>query len=100
VLVGPSFAQEVAEKQMTRVVGATDDKNLGIQLQKLCTNDYFSVDQSSDSIGVQICAALKNIIALAVGYLEGLAYGDNPKAFVITRGLQEMALLIKAMGAK
>ena len=100
VLFGPSFAQELAQKQITGVILATENKTLGLELQKLLDNAYFKTFMSSDVLGVQIVGALKNVIALAMGMLDGAGYSDNTKAFFLTRSLYEMALFALAFGAQ
>lgn len=98
VFAGPSFARELAEKQITAVTVAAPDCQMGQELQKLLANDYFRPYVTTDMIGVQVGAALKNVIALGVGMLQGAGYGDNPQAFIITRGLHEMMQLSVKLG--
>ncbi len=100
VFVGPSFAQEVATKQITAVTLAAPDCTPGYSLQKLLANNYFRPFISTDMIGAQVGAALKNVITLGIGMLDGAGYSDNTKAFLLTRGLQEMVELSIAMGGK
>jgi glycerol-3-phosphate dehydrogenase (NAD(P)+) len=100
VLFGPSFAQELAQKQVTAVTLATEDKNVGLTAQQLLANFYFRPYLSCDVMGVQIGGALKNVIALAVGMLTGAGYSDNTRTFIITRGLHEMVELAQACGGK
>lgn len=100
VLLGPSYAYEVARKQCTAVTLGSTDHNLGNALQELLTTDYFKTYLSTDIIGAQVGAALKNVIALAIGMLDGAGYGDNAKSFIITRGLQEMVTIAKTLGGK
>ena len=100
VLSGPSFAQEVARKVPTAItIGCTHDRT-ALFLQNLFSTDYFRVYTSSDIIGLEISAALKNIIAVAAGICDGLAFGSNARAAVITRGLAEMTRLGVMLGAK
>jgi glycerol-3-phosphate dehydrogenase (NAD(P)+) len=100
VFAGPSFAREVAEGAITGVaIGATDG-DLGQELQQMLTNEYFRAYTTTDVMGVQVGAALKNVISIGIGILEGAGYGDNPKAFLLTCGLQEMVQLAQAMGGK
>lgn len=100
IFAGPSFADEVARKQITAVSVAATDCTLAHELQVMLANDYFRPYFSTDIIGVQIGAALKNVITLGVGILDGAGYGDNPKAFFITRGLKEMAHVSMLLGGK
>ncbi len=100
VLFGPSFAKELAEQQITAVTVATEQKELGVLLQQLLNNSYFKTYVSDDVVGVQACGALKNIVALLVGMLDGAGYSFNTKAFVMTLGLQEMAKFVEACGGK
>lgn len=100
VLSGPSFAQELAHHQITAVIIASFQESWGIQAKELLENHYFRPYLSSDVIGVQIGGALKNVIALMIGVLSGAGYGDNTKAFIMTRGFQEIALLASACGAQ
>lgn len=100
VMAGPSFAQEVAEKKVTGIVIASDDHTVAQQLQTLMKNDYFCPEISSDMIGVQLGGALKNVITLGIGMLDGAGFTDNAKAFLFTQGLAEMAKLGVKLGAK
>jgi len=100
VVAGPSFAQDLAHKKVTAVTLAADDNNLINLLQGMLANDYFKPYASMDVIGVQCAAALKNVITLGIGMLNGAGYADNTKAFFLTRGLHEIALLIEALGGK
>ncbi|MGK0554557.1 NAD(P)H-dependent glycerol-3-phosphate dehydrogenase [Macrococcus capreoli] len=99
VLSGPSHAEEVAIKQPTTVAVASHDANVARMAQDLFMNDYFRVYTNDDLIGVEIGGALKNIIALAAGITDGLGYGDNAKAALMTRGLAEITRLGTKMGA-
>jgi len=97
VISGPSFALEVARKQMTGVTIAATDYAIGQGLHKLLASDYFCSNLSTDLIGVQVGGAVKNVITLAIGILDGAGYTDNTKTFVLTRGLQEIAMLISML---
>ena len=99
VLSGPSFAIEVCQGHPTAVVLAGDDRELVKSLQTLFTTPSFRVYGGSDVIGVQLGGALKNVIALAAGVVDGLGLGHNTRAAVITRGLAEIIRLGRAMGA-
>jgi glycerol-3-phosphate dehydrogenase (NAD(P)+) len=98
VLAGPSFAHEVATGQITAVTLASAHQKFAHTIQQLVTNDYFYVYISPDVVGVEVGAALKNIIALGVGLLHGAQYGENARAFLITQGLHEMVSLCIALG--
>ncbi|MGB8366969.1 MAG: NAD(P)H-dependent glycerol-3-phosphate dehydrogenase [Candidatus Babeliales bacterium] len=100
VFAGPSFAQEVATKQITAVTVASTSCIVGKELQQLLVNDYFRPYSSLDIIGVQVGAALKNVVTLGIGLLDGAGYNDNAKAFFMTRGFHEMVQLACAMGGK
>ena len=100
VLSGPNFAEEVAAGLPGAAVIASDDAALGERLQAAINSTTFRVYVNSDLIGVELCAAAKNVIALAAGAVDGLRLGDNAKAALITRGLAEMARLGEACGAQ
>lgn len=100
VLTGPSFAAEVAERQPTAVTVAFADCRAAAIVQQLFSTDYFRVYTSSDVIGLEICAAMKNVIAIAAGISDGLGYGLNTRVALITRGLAEITRLGVAMGAE
>ena len=100
VVSGPSFATELAAKKTTAVMVAGHNLLMIETVQRMLNNSYFSSSTSSDEKGVQIGGAIKNIIALAVGILDGAGYGDNAKALCITRGLHEMVLISQAIGGK
>lgn len=98
-LSGPSHAEEVAVKDLTTITAASPDIEAATFVQELFINDYFRVYTNKDIIGVELGAALKNIIALGAGALHGLGYGDNAKAALMTRGLAEISRLGVAFGA-
>ncbi len=100
VLSGPSHAEEVGRHIPTAVVAAADDLKHAQLVQDLFMNTRFRVYTSTDRIGTEICAALKNVIALCAGCCDGLGYGDNTKAMLMTRGLAEIARLGVALGGK
>jgi len=100
VVSGPSFALEVVQKQPTGVTVAATDDNLGIELQKLLATDFLRPYLTTDLIGVQLGGALKNVIALGIGLLDGAGYADNTKAFFMTCGLQEMVTCAQALGGR
>lgn len=99
VLSGPSHAEEVALRSPTTVTVASRMLERAKYVQNLFMNDYFRVYTSTDVIGVELGGALKNIIALGAGISDGLGFGDNAKAALITRGLAEITRLGSAMGA-
>lgn len=100
VMAGPSFAYDLAQKELTAVTVAAQDCTLGLQIQKLVANSYFRPYLSLDLIGVQLGGALKNVITLGVGMMDGAGFTDNAKAFFFTRGLHEMVELAKVQGAR
>ena len=99
-LSGPSFAREVCYKQPTAVTLASSNKELAAKLQRLISTDYFRVYTTQDVVGVEIGGALKNVIAIAAGVSDGLGFGSNSRAALITRGLAEITRLGVSMGAK
>lgn len=100
VLAGPSFAREVADGIPTAVTVAAGNKETAAAIQKLFFTDKFRVYTSTDLIGQELGAALKNIIAIAAGICDGLGYGTNTRAALITRGLAEITRLGVKMGAE
>ena len=100
VLSGPSHAEEVGRRSPTGLVAAADDLAIAEKVQDLFMNQRFRVYTSDDKVGTEICAALKNIIALCAGCCDGMGYGDNTKALLMTRGLAEMVRLGVALGGK
>jgi glycerol-3-phosphate dehydrogenase (NAD(P)+) len=97
-LSGPSFAKEVAQKMPTAITLASYDPAVGKRAQNILSNDYFRVYTNPDVIGVELAGSLKNVVAIAAGVLEGMGYGYNTMAALLTRGLAEMARLGVAMG--
>ena len=100
VLSGPSFAWEVFQRQPTAVVAASTVDDVARRTQRLFSTNYFRVYSHTDVIGVELAGALKNVIALAAGILEGLGMGFNTRAAMITRGLAEITRLGLALGAQ
>lgn len=100
VLSGPSHAEEVSRKIPTTVVVASENKETAEFLQDVFMCGTFRVYTSDDVIGVELGGALKNVIALCAGISDGLGYGDNTKAALITRGVAEITRLGTAMGAR
>lgn len=99
VLSGPSHAEEVAIKHPTTVSVSSENQEVARLAQDLFMTDYFRVYTNNDLVGIEIGGALKNIIALASGITDGIGYGDNAKAALITRGLAEITRLGVKMGA-
>ena len=99
ILSGPSFAKEVAQGLPTAITLASNDKVYGKALQQLFCDPQFRVYLSDDVIGVQLCGAVKNVLAIATGISDGLGFGANARAALITRGLAEMTRLGTAIGA-
>lgn len=100
VLSGPSFAREVAQEMPTAVVAAADDEGVARQVQEAFNCRFFRVYTNSDVMGVELGGALKNVIAIAAGIADGLGFGYNTRAALITRGLAEITRLGLAMGAR
>lgn len=98
VLSGPSHAEEVSKSIPTTVVVGASDNSTAKYLQDIFMSDFFRVYTSNDILGIEIGAALKNVIALAAGTSDGLGFGDNTKAALMTRGIAEIARLGIAMG--
>jgi glycerol-3-phosphate dehydrogenase (NAD(P)+) len=99
VLTGPSHAEEVSVDIPTGLLAAHSDKNLAETVQNAFMSDTLRIYTSPDAVGAELGAALKNVIALCAGITDGLGFGDNTKAMLMTRGLTEMARLGVAMGA-
>jgi len=100
LLVGPSHAEEVAQGMPTTVVAAASDESFATLIQSAFMNDRFRVYTSTDTVGVEIGASVKNVIAIAAGICDGLSLGDNAKAALLTRGLAEIARLGRTLGAR
>ena len=100
VLSGPSHAEEVGKGIPTTIVVGAKDKETAEYLQTLFMSNVFRVYISSDVLGIELGAALKNVVALAAGMADGLGYGDNTKAALITRGIAEIARLGIHMGGR
>jgi len=100
VLSGPNMAEEVAAGLPSAAVIASENHGFAEELQDAITSMVFRVYVNDDLVGVELCAAAKNVIALAAGGVDGLGLGDNAKASLITRGLVEMARLGEAFGAQ
>jgi glycerol-3-phosphate dehydrogenase (NAD(P)+) len=100
VLSGPNMAEEIAVGMPTAAVIASEDGYLAGQLQHAVNSTVFRAYVNPDVVGVELCAAAKNVIGLSAGGVDGLGLGDNTKASLITRGLAEMARLGEAAGAR
>ena len=100
VLSGPNMAEEIAVGLPTAAVIASEDAGLAEELQRAVNSLVFRIYVNPDVVGVELCAAAKNVIALAAGGVDGLGLGDNGKAALITRGLVEMARLGEACGGR
>jgi glycerol-3-phosphate dehydrogenase (NAD(P)+) len=100
VLSGPNIADEIVRGLPAAAVIASDDRELASQLQRAVHSTIFRVYVNEDVAGVELCAAAKNVIALAAGGADGLRLGDNAKAALVTRGLAEMRRLAEAAGAR
>jgi glycerol-3-phosphate dehydrogenase (NAD(P)+) len=98
VLSGPTHAEEVGRGQPTAAVVACAEPTIAGLFQELLHGPTFRVYTSADVVGVELCAALKNVVALATGASDGLGYGDNARAALITRSLVEIGRLLQAAG--
>jgi glycerol-3-phosphate dehydrogenase (NAD(P)+) len=98
-LSGPTFAKEVAEKLPTLILAASANEQCATRVQAAISNSYFRAYTNSDYIGAELGGAVKNVIAIAAGICDGLGFGYNARAALITRGLAEMNRLGQAMGA-
>jgi glycerol-3-phosphate dehydrogenase (NAD(P)+) len=99
VVSGPNLAKEIAARQPAASVIACVDEAVAEKLQQVCMTPYFRPYTNVDVIGVELCGAVKNVIALSVGIAKGMGMGDNSQASIITRGLAEMTRLGIALGA-
>jgi glycerol-3-phosphate dehydrogenase (NAD(P)+) len=99
VLSGPNHAEEVARDVPTATALASHNLDLAREVQQAVATSNFRVYVNADLLGVELCGAIKNVIALAAGMCDGLGYGDNTKAALMTRGLAEMARLGRKLGA-
>lgn len=100
VMCGPSHAEEVGIGLPTTVVAGAKTKETAEKIQDMFMNDTFRVYTSPDILGMELGGSLKNVIALAAGMIDGLGYGDNTKAALITRGISEISRLAIKMGAR
>jgi glycerol-3-phosphate dehydrogenase (NAD(P)+) len=99
VVTGPNLALEIAQEQPTATVVACVDEACAIEVQKLCGTSYFRPYTNTDVVGCELGGAVKNVIALACGIGQGMGFGDNTVASIITRGLAETARLGECLGA-
>ncbi|MBX7045560.1 MAG: NAD(P)-dependent glycerol-3-phosphate dehydrogenase [Ignavibacteria bacterium] len=99
-LSGPSHAEEVSRKIPTAVVAACESEKVARSIQRVFSNEYFRCYTSNDLIGTEVGGALKNVIAIAAGISDGAGFGDNTKAAIITRGLNEITKMGVKLGAK
>jgi glycerol-3-phosphate dehydrogenase (NAD(P)+) len=99
VITGPNLAREIAQRQPAAAVVASRDEDVALRLQAACSSPYFRPYTNSDVTGCELGGVVKNVIALAVGIADGMGFGDNTKATLITRGLAETARLGAALGA-
>ena len=100
VLSGPSHAEEVSKKLPTTIVAGAKKKAVATLIQDVFMTEFFRVYSSPDIIGIELGGSLKNVIALAAGIVDGLGYGDNTKAALMTRGIFEISRLGIEMGGK
>ena len=98
VLSGPSHAEEVSRRMATGCVAACGDRAVAELVQKVFMNDMFRVYVNQDVVGVELCGAVKNVIALGCGVIDGLSLGDNAKALFMTRAMAEIAILCQKAG--
>jgi glycerol-3-phosphate dehydrogenase (NAD(P)+) len=100
VLSGPNIAEEIARDLPAAAVIASEDPQLSLDLQAAINSLTFRIYVNDDIVGVELCAAAKNVVALAAGGADGLRLGDNAKAALVARGLAEMGRLADAAGAR
>ena len=100
VLTGPNHAEEIAQGLPAAAVISSENRAVTVELQHAINSTRFRVYLNADLVGVELCAAAKNVMALAAGGVDGFGFGDNAKAALITRGLAEMARLGEACGAR
>lgn len=100
VVSGPNLALEIAEEQPTAAVAASSSAQSAMAVAKASTNSYFTTFTNSDVIGTEFGGILKNLIAVAIGIVNGVGYGQNTKASIMTRGLSEISRFAVAFGAK
>uniref|UniRef100_A0A061SMH3 Glycerol-3-phosphate dehydrogenase [NAD(+)] n=1 Tax=Tetraselmis sp. GSL018 TaxID=582737 RepID=A0A061SMH3_9CHLO len=99
-LSGPSFAREIMEQRPTGLVAASEDPCLAARVQELMASDTLRINTSDDVVGVEICGALKNVLAIAAGIVDGMDLGHNAQAALVVQGCAEIRWLAERMGAK
>ena len=99
-LLGPSFAEEVSEKQFTAITASAESEESAKVIQKIFSNEYFRVYTNTDTVGAEYCSSLKNIIALASGIADGLGYKVNTRSALITRGIAEIKRFVTHFGGR
>ena len=100
VLTGPNLAREIMDGQPAASVVATTDAVIGRELQRIFTSDHLRVYTNHDLIGCEIAGVVKNVLAIASGMADGMGFGDNTRATLVTRGLHELARLGQALGGE
>ncbi len=100
VLSGPNLALEIARQEPAAAVAACADQERANEVARICSSDYFTVFTNSDVIGTELGGVLKNLIAVAIGIVSGIGYGQNTKASIMTRGLSEITKFAVAHGAR
>ncbi len=100
VLSGPNLALEIARGEPAAAVAACSDSNRASEVARICSSDYFTVFTNTDVIGTELGGVLKNLIAVAIGIVSGIGYGQNTKASIMTRGLSEITKFAVAHGAR
>jgi glycerol-3-phosphate dehydrogenase (NAD(P)+) len=100
VLTGPNLAREIMDGQPAASVVATTDEVIGRELQRIFTSDHLRVYTNHDLIGCEIAGVVKNVLAIASGMADGMGFGDNTRATLVTRGLHELARLGQALGGE
>ena len=100
VLSGPNLALEIARQEPAAAVCACSDRDRAAEVAKVCSSGYFTVFANQDVMGTELGGVLKNLIAVAIGIVNGLGYGQNTKASIITRGLSEITSFAMAHGAR
>jgi len=100
VVSGPSHAEEVARRMPTTVVSASTNSRLACAVQDTLTTERFRVYTNSDPVGVELAGCIKNVLSIAGGMVDGLGFGDNTKAALLSRGIAEMGRLGEAMGGE
>jgi len=97
-ILGPSFAHDLILKKFTGVDISSTNDQIAKDLIKILENNYFKLRFCGDMIGMQLCAALKNVITLAIGIAQGSGFSDNTKAYIFTKGIEQISFLIKELG--